>query len=101
MNNEAPEATEARSLTVDDPVEAEKLEQFRGLQEAQQALAESLLALEMEKVRILAAAKRVNEQRDRLFESINIDRGLPPNARVDIDARTGKITLIEEPATPV
>lgn len=80
-----------RPLTVDDPVDSETLEQFRGLQEARQRFADTLLSLEQEKIRLLAGVKKLDDQRNRLFENCLVERGLAPDTEVEIDARTGKI----------
>jgi hypothetical protein len=92
--------TEKRVLTSDDPVDAETLEHFRKLQEARQRFADSLLSLEQEKIQLLAAVKKLDDQRNRLFESCLVERGLAPDTQVEIDARTGKITgPAKEPAS--
>ncbi len=87
---------EKRPLTIEDPVDAETLEQFRQLQETRQRFADSLLSLEQEKIQLLAAVKKVDDQRNRLFESCLVDRGLPPNAKIEIDGRSGKIKRTSE-----
>lgn len=88
---------EKRPLTVEDPVDTETLQQFRELQENRQRFADTLLSLEQDKIQLLAAVKKLDDQRNRLFESCLVDRGLAPNTKVEIDARTGKI--IREPST--
>jgi len=88
--------TEKRPLTPDDPVETETLEQLRGLQEARQRFADSLLSMEQEKIQILAAVKKVDDQRNRLFQVCLVDRGMSPDTVVEIDARTGKIKVLDE-----
>lgn len=91
-----------KRLTADDPVEAETLNQLRELQEARMQVAESLLDLEQERIQILAAAKRIDDQRNRVFQAILVDRGLSPNTRAEIDARSGKLILAlqNEPEPP-
>jgi hypothetical protein len=83
---------EKRSLTPEDPVDAETLEHFRKLQEARQRFAESLLSLEQEKIQLLAAVKKLDDQRNRLFEGCLVERGMTPDTEVEIDARTGRIS---------
>lgn len=97
MNNEA----EARSLTLNDPVDPETLEQFRQLQDARQRFAETLLSLEQDKIQLLAAVKKIDDQLNRLFQACSIERGLPPQTRIEIDARSGKVTRMEEAPSPV
>lgn len=86
---------EKRPLTPEDPVDTETLEQLRRLQDTRQRLAESLLTLEQEKIQLLAAAKKVDDQRNRLFETLLVDRGLSPGTEIEIDAKTGRIKLLE------
>lgn len=85
--------SEKRPLTVDDPVDAEILQQFRSLREARDRIADSLLSMEQEKIQLLAAAKKIDDQRNRLFEGCLVDRGMAPDTGVEIDARTGKLNL--------
>lgn len=82
-----------RTLTPNDPVDPETLEKFRSLQEARANLAQEYLDLEQAKLRVLHAAKRVDDQRNRLFESCLVDRGLSPDTMIEIDPRTGAITI--------
>ncbi len=81
------------TLTPSDPVDVETLEQFRQLQEARARLADELLEVEQAKIRILHAVKRVDDQRNRLFEACLVSRGLAPDTSVEIDHRTGVITV--------
>lgn len=92
---------EKRPLTPNDPVDSETLEQFRQLQEARQALADDLLAIEQRKIQLLASAKKIDEQRNRLFERCLVDRGMPPDTTVTIDSRTGVIELENKAAKAV
>lgn len=87
---------EKRPLTLEDPVDPETLEQFRRLQEARQRCADNLLSLEQERIQILAAAKKIEDQKTRLFEGCLVDRGLAPTTSVEIDAKTGRIKLTED-----
>jgi hypothetical protein len=82
---------EKRPLTSADPIDAETLQQFRSLQEARDRIAGNLLSMEQEKIQLLAAAKKVDDQRNRLFQNCLVERGLSPDTDVEIDAKTGKI----------
>ena len=62
------------------------------LQQSRMSLGERLLDLEAEKVRLLAAVQRLDNEKTRVFEGILMERGLPPNSVVEIDAETGAIT---------
>ena len=89
---------EKRALTPDDPVDTETLEQFHRLTETRAKIADDLLSLEQDKIQLLLAAKKIDEQRTRLFEACLIDRGLPLDAAIEIDRKTGKITLTKSEA---
>lgn len=103
MNTQA--ATEKKPLTAADPVDTKTLEELRTLQEARQRFADNLLTLEQEKIKLLAGAKKVDDQITRVFQGCLVERGLPPETEMEIDARTGKIKLFgdedeEEKAPP-
>lgn len=93
-------APDAKKLSPDDPVDADTLVKFGQLQASRMQCAERLLDLEQERVRVLRAAASLDTERQRIFESILVARGLAPNFPVEIDAKTGKITLVQaaEPA---
>lgn len=86
---------EKKTLTLDDPVEPETLAKFNEFQLAKQQLALQLLALEQDKLEILRAAKRVEDQDQRLFEAVLVARGESPKMLVDINGETGKITRMD------
>lgn len=88
------ESNERKKLTVADPVTAEDLARFSELQAARIQIAERGLDLEQEKVRILRAASSVDTERQRLFEKILMERGLPPNAPIEVDGKSGLIKLV-------
>lgn len=83
----------SEKLTINDPVSQEILKQFETLGMAKTDLAHSLLSLEGEKIRLLASARKIEEQLTRLFEACLLERGLPPDATVEIDPKSGKISL--------
>lgn len=93
-------STESKTgrLTVDDPVSNETLAQFSEIEDAFTRVAVRLLHLEQEKIQLLAAAKRATDERQTLFESVLIARGVSPSAGVTLDSVTGKLTLRK--ATP-
>ncbi len=92
---------EKRPLTIEDPVDSETLEQLRRVQEARQRFADTLLSLEQDKIQLLAGVKKLDDQRNRLFEGFLVERGIAPNVQVEIDARTGKITRTADDTAPV
>jgi len=89
----------AVKLTVQDPVSQESLKEFNQLEAARHEIALRLLELEQERVRLLAAAHKVGQQHERLFEKVLVDRGLTPTTPVDIDSTTG-IIKVREPVKP-
>lgn len=86
--------SDAKGLTVRDPVSKEVLLKFEELDSARYEVASQLLTIEQERVRLLAAAHQIDLQRQRLFEATLTDRGLEPSTRVQIDSKTGAITLL-------
>lgn len=83
-------------LSIEDPIEPATLDQFKKIMLARQQAAERLLDLEQEKIRILRVAASLDQERQKLFETILTSRGLPPNFPVEVDANTGKIQPIAE-----
>jgi len=86
-----------RRLTPNDPISADQLRQFREITEARQAVANSLLRLEQDKIYLLASAKQLDVQHQRLFEAAMTERGLPPGTKAEIIAETGKIEVHQPP----
>jgi len=91
------EETKTPKLTLNDPIASETLERFTKLGEAQHNLALQLLRLEQNKIRLLAAAHQLDEQEQRLFEKVLVERGLPPTAQVEIDTKTGILRVLSQP----
>jgi len=88
--------SDEKKLTISDPVDGEILKRFEALQVLRDQLANRNLEIDQEKVRIQRAAAQVEGERQKLFESVLIARGLPPNFPVEIDSKTGVITTKEE-----
>lgn len=94
-------ADEKPRLTLNDPVPDETIKKFEELAEARAAVAEQMLQLEQEKILLLATARQVDQQHRRLFQEVLTERGMAPGTKVDIDVKTGKLTLDEgAPAEP-
>src|SRR5271166_5496102 len=89
-----------RKPTLDDPVGAEVLAKLHELQGVEVDAALQLMELEQTKISLLAADRRVKDERHRIFEKLLMDRGLPPNTPATIDAGSGKITLAQPQVTP-
>lgn len=95
---------ESRQLTLADPVDPETLAKLSEVENAKLQVGAQLLELEQDRVRLLAAAHRLEEQRMRVYEKILIDRGVTGHEPVEIDAETGAINLMrpgaQEAASP-
>lgn len=76
-----------------DPVGVEDLARLRELSMARDNIAHKLLSLELEKIAILAAGRRVDEEHDALLRRIMTDRGIAPSDAIDINPRTGEIAV--------
>lgn len=91
---------ETKKLSVNDPVDAVSRKRLEDLAAARYEFGERLLELEQEKVKLLVAANRVDEERGRLFEKLLVDRGLSPTTPVEIEAQTGAIKLLRPTPMP-
>lgn len=96
MSNES----QQKRLTMDDPVGKEVLGKLAELEQAELNAAMQLMALEQEKVKLLAVARRVEDERHKVFEKILMERGLAPTAPATIDSTTGKLTLVKPANAP-
>lgn len=88
-------------LTPADPVSKDVLAQFKSLSDAKVDLAGKLMSLEQEKIRILASHRRIEDHMTRLFEMTLVERGISPEAEVEIDPQTGVLSLVTEGAAKV
>lgn len=86
-------ADDSKKLTIDDPVSREILNQLDGLQEVLNQLGQQALTLDEEKIRVLAASRRVKEQRQRIFQNILVERGISLETSIKIEASTGKLII--------
>lgn len=90
MSNEAP-----KKLTPNDPIGKEALDKLAELESAEINTALNLKALRQEEIKLLAADRRIEDERQKLFQKILMDRGLAPNTPAQIDPATGKIILMK------
>jgi hypothetical protein len=90
-------AEEPTKLTVEDPVAPEVLKALADLRDSRLRIGDQVLDLEAEKVRLMVAVRQIDAEKQRTFEKILMDRGLPPTFPVEIDGQTGKI----KPLAPV
>lgn len=82
-----------KRLTLNDPVSKEEREYLQQLDMAKTGMAQKLLALELEKVNLIAAARRIDNQTDDVFQKILVSRGQPPDLAIHIDIDTGVIKV--------
>lgn len=85
-----------RRLTLDDPVEEGIIEQLGQLQDSWMSLAERNTHLDQEKIHILAALKRIDDEKGKIFERALIERGLSPVLAVEIDAKSRKLKVLQD-----
>lgn len=84
-------------LSLADPVDKATLIKLGELENGRLQVGAQLLDLEQEKIKLMTAAHRLDEQRTRVYEKILIDRGIGGHEPVEIDAETGKVTLLRPP----
>ena len=89
-----------KKLTPNDPVDAATRKKLEELGAARYDVADKLLEMEQEKVKILVAANRLDEERNRIFEKILMERGLAPTTPIEIEAQTGNIRLLRPIVQP-
>lgn len=94
------ETTEAKRLTIEDPIEPEILAKFSELENTRMRIGGQMLDLRSEEVRLMVAARRIDEEKQRLFDKVLVDRGLSPTTPVEINAETGRISLMAEAPQP-
>lgn len=92
--------SDEKRLTANDPVPQETLTAFGHIEDAKARVALELLAMEQRKIQLLAATKKLDDQYNRLFETLLVERGLPLDAQVDIDVRNGAIKVLNQPPQP-
>ena len=67
-----------KKLTLEDPVDPETLKKLAELRDARLRIADQLLDLENDRVRMMVAVRQLDGEKNRVFEKILVDRGLPP-----------------------
>jgi ribosomal protein S4E len=87
--------------TIQTPVSKEDIDKFRVLDDKNNRLALRYLELEEEKVKILRVRTILSQERQKLFESLLLERGLPPNFPVEINGETGVIIPVEGAAEQI
>lgn len=76
-----------------EPVSVEDLARLRELTAARENVAHKYLSLELEKIPVLAAGRRIDEEHDALLRRIMEERGIPPAATVNVSPHTGEIVV--------
>ena len=87
------ESDKKPQLTVNDPVDAATVQRIGELVMRRHQLGEMMLDIEAEKVKILVENRQVEAERRKLFANILQSRGLAPDAAVEIDPNSGKLSL--------
>jgi len=91
-----PESENQKRLTINDPVAPTILSKLENLDRVRMELAGQLLDLEQQKVSILAAAHQIDQQRSKLFDNVLLERGIDPKTLVQVDSKTGGISVRKE-----
>lgn len=87
-----------KKLTIADPVGKDVLDKLEELEMSRANVGMNLLDLKQEEVKLLAAARRIDEERHRVFERVLMERGLAPNMISEIDIATGLLKVAAPPA---
>ncbi len=91
----------ASKKTVRDPVDRATLDRLTDLHANRAQIAEQMLDIEQEKVRLMIVVRRLDDERNQIFARVLTERGLAPNTPIDLDPRTGQIELLRpEPPQP-
>lgn len=84
---------EEKRLTLSDPVPQEVIDKLRQMDEAQARIGREMLTLKKREVFLLASSKRLDDENERLFGSLLVERGLDPSTPVELDAKTRRFIL--------
>ena len=84
----------SKKLGLTDPVDKETLGRLEELENTRLQIGGQMLDLEQDKVKLLAATHRLDQQRTAIYEKILIDRGVSHTEAVEIDATTGSLRLL-------
>ena len=87
-------------LTLDDAVNPEVLAKLHQCQTASAQVATRFLRLEQEKIQLLAMAKRIDEENNKIFAMLLQERGLPQNTAVDLVDGKLKLQMPPSPEQP-
>jgi hypothetical protein len=87
---------EKKRLTPDDPVDEETRGRFTALNESRLRVGDRLLDIELERVKLIRSASAIDNERQKLFERVLIERGLSPSQPVSIDSATGQLKVLTQ-----
>lgn len=81
------------------PISPEDLARLHELGAAEHNLQQRLYDLELAKLPVLAAGKRIRAEQDAVYLRIAEERGLPPEAvpRISVNMKTGEVRVSSEP----
>jgi hypothetical protein len=91
--------SELGKVTPNDPVDELTRKKLDELGNVRLDIADRLLDMEMERIRLLVSVQRLDEERIKIFDKILMDRGLPPGTPVEVEAQTGALKILR-PAKP-
>jgi hypothetical protein len=75
-------------------VDQETLGSLNQVMDAWHECAARLMDLEQEKIKVMFAARQLEAEKLKILEKICVDNGLSPGTPVEIDSRTGEITVL-------
>ncbi len=98
MANEAQQQPQPeKRLSLEDPVGKETLDKLAELETTEINTALQLMAIKQEEVKLGAVGRRIEDERQRIFQKLLMERGLAPNTPATIDSTSGKITVVRPP----
>jgi len=89
-----------KRLTLEDPVDPEVLTHLEVLHNHWMDLAERNARLDQEKIQILAALKRLDDEKQKVFEAVQVERGISPTKMVSIDPKTRCVKILNPDQPP-
>jgi hypothetical protein len=78
-------------LTLNDPVDAETMKKLSEIHEARMKVADRIVDLELEKIRLMVAVRQIDSEKNRIFEQVLTERGLPQGFPISVEGVSGKI----------
>jgi hypothetical protein len=99
MSNVAAAETPQKK-TINDPIAPDTLKKLAQITNARLQLADQLLDLEQEKIKIMVTTRQLDDEKQRVFEKELTDRGLAASAPVEVDAKTGMISFVKGAGQP-